>query len=178
MSNRKSNIISQSYIPPANRSMHLNPAATNYAPAIQSQNKLSSQVSAPPSPYLEARVLNLEQEHGSLRENVSNLTEIYHDLCSSVDKLKKGGWPVTVGPFQDQDAAQSHICAMQFKQELEELNHEVRKSVEDVTDVEKVNGTKSPVTHSDMSSQLGASSGAGTGSKSLPPHLRGKAMSG
>lgn len=123
---------------------------------------MASQVSAPPFPYPEARVLNLEQEHSDLRHEMDLLKEIYHDLFSPMGKLKKGGWPVTVAPFQEQDPAQSHQSAMKLKQELEQLSREVHESVDDGADVEKVNG--------------GASDASGP--KSLPPHLRKKAMNG
>ena len=163
-----------------NGNNRLNPAATSYSPGSQPQNSMISQVSAPPSPYLEARVFNLEEEHASLRGEVDTLTDMYHDLCSSVDKLKQGGWPVTIGPFQEQDLTHSHLCAMEFKQELEDLSREVHMSVDGVADVEKVNGTTTPKANASMPPHLRAASGSNNaaGLKSLPPHLRGKNMNG
>ncbi|KAF2035252.1 hypothetical protein EK21DRAFT_54977 [Setomelanomma holmii] len=108
----------------------LNPTATSYAPGLPSDSNMLGQVSAPPSPYLEARVVSLEQGHLDLWSDMDSLTEMYHNLCSSVDKLKRGGWPVTVGPFQEQDLNESHQHAMNFKQELEQLSREVRESVD------------------------------------------------
>jgi hypothetical protein len=133
-------------------------------------------VSAPPSPYLEARVLGLEQGHADLRNNLDALTELYHDLSTSVDKLKKGAWAVTVGPFQEQDPIQSHQCALKFKEELEKLNRQVRQSVEHDADEEKSNGTVTPKANSSLPPHLRAPSSSknGTGSTSLPPHLRAK----
>jgi len=179
MSDRDPNVFGLSYTPPMNGNKRLNPAATVYAPGVPPQNNMPSQVSAPPSPYLEARVSSLEEEHGSLRGEVNTLTEMYHDLCSSVDKLKKGGWPVTVGPFQEQDLTQSHLHALEFKQELEEISREVHQSVDGVADMDKVNGTTTSKADGSMPPHLRASGSAkgGGGSKSLPPHLRGKAMS-
>jgi hypothetical protein len=156
----------------------LNPTATSYAPKVQPPNNMSSQVSGPPSPYLEARVFSLEEEHASLREELETLTEMYHTLCSSVNVLRKGGWPVTVGPFQDQALNQSHQCALKFKQELEELTMDVHKLVNGVTDSEEAKGTATPNANGSVPSDLHDMSGAskGTVSRSLPPHLRGKTM--
>jgi hypothetical protein len=156
----------------------LNPASTSYAPDFQPPNNMSSQVSGPPSPYLEARVFSLEEEHASLRGELKTLTEMYHTLSSSVNVLKKDGWPVTVGPFQDQALNQSHQCALKFKQELEELTMDVHKLVNGVTDLEKAKGTATPNANGDVPSHLRNMSGAskGTVSRSLPPHLRGKTM--
>jgi hypothetical protein len=116
----------------------LNPAVSSYAPGSQSRNNMASQVSAPPSSYLEARV--------------------------SAGSLQK----------QKQDPAKAHHDAMKFKQELEQLSREVH------ADVVKGNGTATPKANSSLPQYLRTSSGAGggTGSKSLPPHLRKKAADG
>jgi hypothetical protein len=107
---------------------------------------------------------------------VDNLTELYHELSTSVDKLKKGGWPVTVGPFREQDLIQSHQCAIKFKEELEELNRQVRQSVEDDADEGKSNGTVTAKANGSLPPHLRASSSAknGAGITLLPPHLRAK----
>jgi hypothetical protein len=148
--------------------------------ASQPNTSMPSQVSAPPSPYLEARVFGLENGHASLRQDVDVITELYHGLCSSVDKLKLGGWPVTVGPFQEQDLAQSHQSAMEFKQELEKLTSEVHKSGDSVADVEKANATVTPNANGSVPPHLRGTSGASSGlvTKSLPPHLRSKDTNG
>jgi hypothetical protein len=176
MSDRDPNIIGHSYSPFMNTHTRLNPAASSYAPGSQPHNNMSSQVSPPPSPYLESRIDSLEDGHASLREDVDSITEMYHRLSSSVDKLQKGGWPVTVGPFQEQELKMSHLRAMEFKQELEELSREVHESVDGVPDVEKVNGTVTPKANRSMPPHMRAAGGAsnGVGSKTLPPHLRGK----
>jgi hypothetical protein len=137
---------------------------------------MSSQVSPPPSPYLESRIDSLEDGQASLREDVDAITEMYHRLSSSVDKLQKGGWPVTVGPFQEQELKSSHLRAMEFKKELEELSREVHESVDGDADVEKVNGTATPKANASMPPHMRAAGGSskGAGSKTLPPHLRGK----
>jgi hypothetical protein len=136
----------------------LNPAASSYAPAFQPRTSMANQVSAPPLPYLEARVLNLEQEHSDLRDDMDLLKDMYHDIVSSVGSLQK----------QKQDPAEAHHDAMRFKQELEQLSREVH------ADVEKVNGTTTPKAHDSLPPHLRNSSG----SKSLPPHLRKKAANG
>lgn len=138
------------------------PTANNFAPLgrnnqTQSQSNMSKPMSTPPSPYLEARVLNLEEEHASLRGDVDTLKELFHDLSFSVEKLGKGGWPVKVSPFQDVDITKSHQRATQLKSILE------MQSVDGSVDMPKVNN-------------MGASkmnNGISTSTKSIPPHLRG-----
>jgi hypothetical protein len=132
------------------------------------------QVSAPPSPYLEARVSSLEGGHLSLRGDMDSLTEMYHVLCSSVDKLKKDGWPVSIGPFREQDLTQSHVSAAQFKKKLESLSREVHDSVDGAADIEKVNGVTTPKANGSVPPHMRATNGSSNGSKSLPPHLRDK----
>ncbi|KAJ4363050.1 hypothetical protein N0V83_010168 [Neocucurbitaria cava] len=137
------------------------PTANDFAPSgrnnkTQPQSDMSKPMSAPPSPYLEARVLNLEEEHANLRGDVDTLKELFHDLSFSVEKLGKGGWPVKVGPFQDADIAKSHQSTTQLKSKLE------MQSVDGNVDMPKVNN-------------MGASkmnNGVSTSAKSIPPHLR------
>jgi hypothetical protein len=148
----------------------LNPAASNYTPELHSQNKTPNQVSAPSSPYLEARVLNLEEEHYELRVEVARLTELYHDLRTSVDELMDGGHPVPIGPFQKLDPIQSHQSALKFREELEQLSRKDDKSVARVTDVHKVNDTMSE-TNVSVPPRL-------RGLNSVPPHLRFKKTNG
>jgi hypothetical protein len=152
----------------------LNAAASSYVPDSKTQNNTSSQVSLDPSLRLGSRIFKLEEGHLGLSEQVDSLTELYNDLCSSVDRIKKGGWPVTVGPFQEQDHNQSHQSALAFKQELDQLSREVHKSVDAVADVEKTNAMTTPKTNGSVPPHLRAAGGAstGAGSKSTPPHLR------
>jgi hypothetical protein len=159
-----------------NTHTRLNPAASSYAPGSQPHNNMSRQVSPPPSPYLESRIDSLEDGQASLREDVDTITEMYHRLSSSVDKLQKGGLPVTVGPFQEQDLKSSHLRAMELKQELEKLSREVHESVDGDAEVEKVNGTVTPKANGSMPPHMRASGSAsnGVGSKAVPPHLRDK----
>lgn len=155
----------------------LDPAASSYSPALLPQ-KMPSQMSAPPSPYLESRISNLEEEHSNLREEVDSLTELYHSLGSSLDKLKKGGWPVSIGPFQEKDPARSNQGALKFKRELDELTREVHMSVDGVADMDRANGTATSKTNGSMPPHIRGATGNGAGSKSLPPHLRGKNTNG
>ncbi|KAL1800663.1 hypothetical protein ACET3X_001005 [Alternaria dauci] len=154
----------------------MNPAANNFAPTRARQHCTASQVSTPSSPYLEARVLNLEEGHANLLEDVNSLRELYQGLSSSVDKLKKGGWPVHVDPFQEVDAKTSHQDAVQFRTELETLKDEVHGSVNGSADVEKANSMASPKMNGSMPPHLRAASttSSDTAKRSLPPHLRGK----
>jgi hypothetical protein len=180
MSNKDPNIYGRSHTLLMNGTKGLNPAASSYAPGPKLQNNTSSQVSLHPSPHVEARVSKLEEGHSGLREEVDSLTEKYNELCSSVDKLKKVGWPVTIGSFQEQHPDQSHQSALAFKQELDQLSREVHKSVDGVADVEKVTTMATPKANDSVPPHLRAANGSGTGAdfKSLPPHLRGKSTNG
>ncbi|KAF1946947.1 hypothetical protein EJ02DRAFT_200368 [Clathrospora elynae] len=151
MSNRDPNIYWRIYTPSFDMDYPFNPVANHFAPNGTRENGTANQVNTPSSPYLEARVLNLEEERATLLGEVDTLKELYHGLSFSVDKLKKDGWPVHVSPFQDVDVKKSHQNAVQFSVELERLKDEVYMSVESDADVKKVNIKKS-----------------------IPPHLRGK----
>ncbi|KAF1843403.1 uncharacterized protein K460DRAFT_290945 [Cucurbitaria berberidis CBS 394.84] len=156
-----------------------NPTVNAFSPSGngnegQPKSTTSNQVSAPPSPYLEARVFNLEEEHATLCSDVDTLKELYHGLSFSIDKLKKGSWPVNIGPFHEADLTRSHQSAMQFKSELEKIASEVHRSVNSCADMHKGNGTATTKMNGSMPPHRKAPSVAsnGTVSKSLPPHLR------
>jgi hypothetical protein len=174
MSNKDPDIYGRSPMLLVNGNTSLNAAASSYVPCSKTQNNTSSQVSPHSSPQLASRVSKLEEGHSGLREKVDSLTELYNDLCSSVDKIKKGGWPVTVGPFQEQDPDQSRQSALAFRQELDQLSCEVHKSVDGVTDAEKVNAMATPKNNGSVPPHLRVAGGTGTGagSKLTPPHLR------
>jgi hypothetical protein len=180
MTDRDPNINGCSYTHTMDGTKSLNPTAVSYAPDSHLNGNMASQVSAPSSTYLEALVQNLEERHADLRGEVDNLTEVYHNLCSSVERLKRGGWPVTVGPFQETDLTESHQHAMSFKQELEQLSREVQKSVNRDADVEKANGSMTLKKSSRLPPHLraAATTDNGTDKKPLPPHLRGKIAAG
>lgn len=160
------------------------PATSDFAPGgtqgNRQQNGSSGQVSAPPSTYFEARILNLEEEHASLREDINTLNELYHGLSSSVGDLKKGGWPVHVGRFQNVDLTKSHQTAVEFRDELERLSREVHASFASDTDQNKADGRASPQKNGSMPPHMRADSVTSnvTPSRSLPPHLRGSNMAG
>jgi hypothetical protein len=179
MTDRDPNIKGCSYPHTMDGTKSLNPTAVSYAHDSHVNGNMASQVSAPSSPYLEARVQNLEERHADLHGEVDNLTEVYHNLCSSVERLKRGGWPVTVGPFQETDLTESHQHAMSFKQELEQLSHEVHKPVNGDADVEKANGSMALKKSSRLPPHLRAAATTDNGTKkSVPPHLRGKIAAG
>jgi hypothetical protein len=161
MSDRDPHVYARPLTPRMHGNQGLNPIASSYTPEVQPLNRTLKQVRVPPSSYLEARILKLEEDHSDLRGEVVNLTELYDNLCSSLDKLKKGGSPVTTGPFPEQDPIQSHQSALEFKHKLEQLSCKDDKSVAEVTDVLKLNNTAMSKTN-----------------VSVPPHLRGKRMNG
>ena len=162
---------------------NMNPTVNDFAPNCTQQNDIARQVSFPSSSYHEARILNLEEGHASLREDIGLLREMYHDLSSSVKILEKGGRPVHVGPFQV-DVEKSHRDAVELNLELEKLKHEVAQSVESSADAQKANAAVTPKENNMATSKttdsvpphlraFGAAS-SGTVKKSLPPHLRNK----
>lgn len=83
------------------------------------------------------RVLKLEKGQEVLRSNLNILTEQYQQLSSAIDKLKVGGWPVTVGPFQEQDTSQLRQSARELHREFDELS---RKSVDGAADTDNEAG--------------------------------------
>jgi hypothetical protein len=134
---------------------------------------MSSQVSPPPSPYLEARVANLEENLGDVRGDVDAIKEWCHQLSSTIEEIKKvEGWPSVISS-QYQEPTPSCLHALEFSQELEELTREVHKSV-DGADVDKVT---TPKANGSVPPHLRAAAN-GAASKLIPPHLRGKAASG
>jgi hypothetical protein len=174
MFNKDPNIYGRSAKLLMNGNTSLNAAASSYVPGSRTQNNTISQVSLHLSPQLDSRVSKLEEGHSGLREKVDSLTELYNDLCSSVDKIKQGGWPVTVGSFQEQDPDQSRQSALAFRQELDQLSCEVHQSVDGIADAEKFNAMATPKTSGSVPPHLRVAGGAstGAGSKSNPPHLR------
>jgi hypothetical protein len=161
-----------------NTNYMMNPAANNFAPTSPQQNGTPSQVSTPSSTGLEARFLNLEEEHATLRADASMLRELYHGLSSSVDKLKKGDWPVHVGPFQEVDVQKSHQSAVEFRTELEKLKEEAQGSLNAGADAQKVNGMTTTKMNGNIPPHLRTPSVASSGTvkNSLPPHLRCKKL--
>lgn len=139
-----------------NSNTPLNPTAVDYTP---------KQLSTPPSPYLEARLLNLEQEHLDLRQDVDSLNELYHQLSSTFNTSKKAKKPFD--SIEEQDPTKSRQSALQLQRELESLSKEAHDIM-----MSKVNGGLPP----NLRTASGASNGAAA--KSLPPHLRGKDSNG
>jgi hypothetical protein len=157
---------------------NFNPGAKNFSPKNRLQGSgPPDQVSAPPSPYLEARILNLEEEHADLRGHVDTLKDMYYTLCNSVGKMRNNSRSPFVSP-QHIDPVESRQSAMKFKQELEQLSHEVSESVNRNADEKKVNG-HTPKANGSVPPHVRAASvtSHGSGTKSLPPHLRGSKQS-
>ncbi|XPS77225.1 hypothetical protein M3J09_009253 [Ascochyta lentis] len=140
----------------------------------------SHHVSAPLSPYLEARVLNLEEEHAGLRDKVDDLKDLYHSLCNSFGRVQQDDQPIIADSPQNTDPALSRQTAMCFKQELEQLSREVRQSVNDGADVQVTDDRSTPKPDASVPPHRRAASiiSHGSGAKSLPPHLRGTKQSG
>ncbi|KAJ8107788.1 hypothetical protein OPT61_g8623 [Boeremia exigua] len=134
-------------------------------------NSAPQQVSAPPSPYLEARLLNLEVAHADLRGEVDTLKELYCDLQHAFGKVNQHP--------QDTDPVKSRQTAAQFKRELEQMSHDVHAAVNGHADNEKVNGNGACKPNGSVPPHMRAASVASHESdrKSLPPHLRGSKQS-
>jgi hypothetical protein len=162
-------------------SRSFNPGAQNFNPnngpkSRPHESSVREQVSAPPSPYLEARILHLEEGHADLRADVDVLKDMYHDLCNSMGSLSTGD---RSGPFLDSarnaDPVKSRQSALQFQQELEQLSREVHSSVKVDADAQKTNESGTQEVNGSASPNVRAASvtSHGSGTKSLPPHLRG-----
>lgn len=138
------------------------------------------QVSAPPSPYLEARISYLEDRHADLHGEVDTLKDLYRDLYNSFDKVRQGGQSTHAHPSQDLDPTESRQSAIQLKQELEQLSREVRESVNSDADEQKANGCSTSKANDSVPAHVRVDSvtSHGSGTKSLPPHLRGAKQSG
>lgn len=157
---------------------NFNPGARKFNPngaAMNGQgNSTPQQVSSPPSPYLEARLLNLEIAHGDLRGEVDNLKDLYHDLYNSFGKVTQEAAARHANTATATDLAKSRQSAMQFKQELERLSREVRESVNGDANDQKANSGSTPKVNGSVPPHVRAASVASnTSKKSLPPHLRG-----
>jgi hypothetical protein len=156
---------------------NFDPSAHRFNPNGDPNNRPSGsstprQMSAPQSPYLEARVLNLEEEHADLRGQVDNLKDLYHDLRNSFGRQDRQH--NCAKSLQDTDAASSRQIAMQFKQELERLSREVRESANGDTDEQKATDRDTPKLNGDTipHSKASIATSHGSGAKSLAPHLR------
>jgi hypothetical protein len=110
----------------------LNPGASQFQPGFGQQdgttnNHNGSQPSSLPSlKSLLVRVENLERAQDVMRNEVGSLRVDHTDLGHYVEEIKKGGWRVNVGPFQDQPANNSTQSAADFKRKLEELESEIQ----------------------------------------------------
>lgn len=153
------------------------PDARRFRPDSSSVHSLQKdstlqQVSSPPSPYLEARLLNLEIAHADLRDEVDTIKDLYHDLRKSFGKVKTQA--------QKTDLTKSRQSAMHFKKELEQLSRQVRESVNGDADELKTNSKSTPKANGSVPPHARPSSvnSHGSGQMSLPPHLRGGKQSG
>ncbi|KAH9868925.1 hypothetical protein J1614_008000 [Plenodomus biglobosus] len=159
--------------------MQFSPNAASFSPSgvneTQPKTIPAKQVSTPPSPYLEARILSLEESQVDLRGDVRSLKELYDELTLSLDKMKKGNRPMQFSSLEEVDPAESHQKALDFKAEFEKLESEVHMSVHGGADNAKANGMAAVKVNGSVPPHLRRSSvvNNGTITKSLPPHLRG-----
>ncbi|UPX20966.1 uncharacterized protein EKO05_0011173 [Ascochyta rabiei] len=156
------------------------PSARYFNPSGSPVNGLQGsstphQMSAPPSPYLEARVVNLEDKHADLREEVDILKDLYHDLCNLFSKVRQNAQPIRANSLGGTDPVSSRQTAMQFKQELEHLSREVCESVNGDAGEQKANDRSILKPGGSLPPHVKSASvtDRGTGAKSLAPHLRG-----
>jgi len=119
---------------------NLNAGAHNFSPGSNLVNEL-------PSPYLEARLLNLEGGYADMYLRVDTLEDLYRNLHDSFGKIER----------QPVDPVKSNQSAKLFQKELEQSNHGVRASINSDANVPKTNG--SAASHA-------------SSYKPLPPHLR------
>lgn len=128
----------------------LDPAASKFLPTASQQNEALQASST--FTYLESRVLNLEERHAGLQEDIVGLKELWHSLSITVDKLNKPDFPVHAGALRTaSDIEASLQNAKHFGLELKRLKEEAHASVNNGSD--------------------------GTAKTSTPPHLRKKVAS-
>ncbi|EUC36550.1 hypothetical protein COCCADRAFT_34076 [Bipolaris zeicola 26-R-13] len=128
----------------------LDPAASKFLPTASQQNEALQASST--FTYLESRVLNLEERHAGLQEDIVGLKELWHSLSITVDKLNKPDFPVHAGALRTaSDIEASLQNAKHFGLELKRLKEEAHPSVNNGSD--------------------------GTAKTSTPPHLRKKVAS-
>ncbi|KAI8931230.1 hypothetical protein NX059_011578 [Plenodomus lindquistii] len=174
MSNRDPNLYPCNLLL-STHTMHFSPNAPTFSPSgmneTQQKSNLGKETSTPLSPCLETRVLSLEERHAELQGDVRSLQELYDRLTLSMDKMKKGHWPVRFGPCQDLDVSESHKKAMDFKAELEKLENEVKVSVHGDADPKKADD-KAPAKVFGMASVRGDNADPVKVNGNVPPHMR------
>lgn len=111
-------------------------------------------VSEPPSPYLEARLVNLEGGYADLYRQVDTLKDLYRDLHDSFGKVER----------QPVDPVKSNQSAKLSQKELEQSSHGTRPSFNGDTNV--------PPKTNDSATSVASNQ------KPLPPHLRRAEQSG
>lgn len=160
-------------------SHQFNPPASDFAPVSEfpgysCKNETPNEVRTSPTLHVSTRVLNLEDELAALHDDVDILMELYPDVSFSIEKFKKGGWPVHIGPFREVDLTESHQNAEQFKLDLEQLCREGHTSLDGGADIDKVNKVEFSKLDDSMPSSMKSPSTPSkrTASRSLPPHLR------
>jgi len=133
------------------------------------QNNPPSKVTHPSSSYLEARVLNLEEEYANLRGEVGTLKEKYHQLRHSDEKEKEAGEAEAQPPSE----TKLDKTAVELGQELEELTSRTRAFTNSEPAQKPVQSTSAKVGYSTPPHLRSASTASSKlDSRLIPPHLR------
>jgi len=134
----------------------------------------AKQVMPPLSPYIEARILNLEVGQEDLCGNVRYLKEMYQELIGFMEDVKNHGCMLRNGLISNADLSKSYQTAVQFRAELDKLNNEVKDLVQVDADVIKTKDLSPTKESGGTPPQLKTSSVLGNEiiSNPLPPHLR------
>ncbi len=124
---------------------------------------MPQQVSPHTSPYLEARVLNLEEEHADLRHDFNTIKELFHGLSMSVSRLEEAARKPTLIPFQQPVPQTARQNAIESFVKPEVLTIEAPKALASLPSV----------TNKEKEFAMSAAKKV----NSIPPHLRAGAKS-
>lgn len=167
----------------------LNPTAGQFQPSFPfshaSQPKNSTmqqsaigQVSSTSPTYMMEKIQGLERSQHDLRTDVEDLKTLCNGLHLAIQSMKKGGWSVEVGPFQEVQSQKEKL--EYFHQKLDQLKLETLNATSGAdTGTQKKHGS---VADADQRSQTVSPTLSSAsvpphlrnGLASIPPHLRGK----
>lgn len=166
---------------PVSSSPNINPAAAHFRPSAKVSNRnhqndhlsqpsngaiensSNGQVSSSSHTSMMEKVQILERSHNGLRTDIEDLKTLCNGLYSDIGVLKKGGWSVEVGPFQEK--------AEDFRQKLDQLKLETLKasSGADADSQTKNGGYGDASQHTQELAPTPSTA-------SLPPHIRKDSM--
>jgi hypothetical protein len=123
------------------------------------ENSSNGKVSSSSHTSMMEKMQALERSDNDLRTNVDDLKALCNCLYADIGILKKGGWSIEVGPFQDK--------AEDFRQKMEQLKLEALK----VSSGANTNSQRNNSSYRDAN-QYTQELNLTPGTTSLRPHMR------